>query len=73
VSRQIAALIVGCVSVCVALVASALGWLGGVVACGADRAPGCVAWPMPVALLVWATFMLFIAALLVWQLRFLDR
>lgn len=59
--------------VCVALAASAMGWLGGVVVCGADRAPGCVAWPMPVALLVWAAFMLGVAALVVWQVRYLDR
>jgi len=73
VSRQIAALIVGGVAVCAVLAASALGWLGGVVVCGADRTPGCVAWPMPVSLLAWAAFVLFIAALIVWQLRYLDR
>ena len=72
-SRQNAALIVGCVAVCAALAVSAVGWLGGVVVCGADRSPGCVAWPMPVALLAWGAFVLFIAALLVWQLRYLDR
>lgn len=59
--------------VCVVLAASAMGWLGGVVVCGADRAPGCVTWPMPVALLVWAAFMVGVAALLMWQLRYLDR
>jgi hypothetical protein len=73
VSRQNAALIVGCVAVCAALIASALGWLGGVVVCGADRSPGCVAWPMPVEVLVWGGFMLGVGALVVWQLRYLDR
>lgn len=72
-SRQIAALVAGVVCVALALVASASGWLGGVVVCGADRAPGCVTWPAPVAGLVWVAFLAGVAALVVWQVRYLDR
>ena len=56
-----------------AMAASALGWLGGVQACGADRVSGCVSWPMPVAVFVWTAFVLGVAALIVWQVRYLDR
>jgi len=76
VSRQtvaFAALACGVAIVTLALVASASGWLGGVVVCGADRAPGCVAWPAPVELLIWMVFLIGVAALVVWQLRYLDR
>jgi hypothetical protein len=73
VSRQIVALVLGVVVVALALGASAVGWLGGVVVCGADRAPGCVAWPAPAAGVVWVVFLVGVAALLVWQLRYLDR
>jgi hypothetical protein len=59
--------------VVLALVASAAGWLGGVVVCGADRAPGCVAWPAPVTYAVWCAFLVGVIALLVWQFRYLDR
>ena len=52
-----------------ALFASATGWLGSVVVCGADRTPGCVIWPMPVSELAWAAFVLGVAALLIWQVR----
>ena len=55
------------------MAASALGWLGAVNVCGADRAPGCVSWPAPVSGLVWLAFVLGVAALLVWQVRYLDR
>jgi hypothetical protein len=76
VNRQkvaFAALACGVVGVALALGASASGWLGGVVVCGADRAPGCVAWPAPVALLIWGVFLIGVAALVIWQLRYLDR
>ncbi|MBV9325353.1 MAG: hypothetical protein JO352_16395 [Chloroflexi bacterium] len=72
-SRQIGALAIGVVGVCLALGASASGWLGGVVVCGADRAPGCVTWPAAVADGVWVAFLLGVAGLLIWQLHYLDR
>jgi hypothetical protein len=73
VSRQITALVVGGVGVAVALGASASGWLGGVVVCGADRALGCVAWPLPVGYVIWAAFLIGVVALLVWQFRYLNK
>ena len=72
-SRQTLALTLGAVCVGLALVASASGLLGGVVVCGADRAPGCVTWPPLAATLVWLAFLLGVAALVVWQFRYLDR
>jgi hypothetical protein len=66
-------LVAGVATVVLVLVASASGWLGGVVACGADRAPGCVTWPAPVAGLFWGAFVVGVAALVVWQFRYLDR
>ena len=73
--RQITALLLllGAVCVILALVASAQGWLGGVVVCGADRAPGCVAWPPAVAYAVWAAFLVGVVALLVWQFHYLEK
>jgi hypothetical protein len=73
VSRQIAVLAAGAVCVGLLLVASASGWLGSVVVCGADRAPGCVAWPAPVTGLIWSAFLAGVVALVVWQVRYLDR
>jgi len=58
---------------CAALGASALGWFGGVSVCGADRAPGCVTWPPAVEFFVWGAFVAGVVALLVWQVRYLDR
>jgi hypothetical protein len=52
-----------------AILASAAGWLGGVIVCGADRAPGCATWPAPISELIWAGFVVGIAVLLIWQLR----
>jgi hypothetical protein len=52
-----------------AVIASASGWLGNVVVCGADRSPGCVLWPAPISELVWAGFILGIAVLVIWQVR----
>ena len=72
-SRQIALLVAIGLAVCVALVASAAGWLGPVVVCGADRAPGCISWPTPIPALVWAMFIGGVAALVLWQVRYLDR
>ena len=72
-SRQfVVALIAGLV-LCLALVASAVGWLGAPVPCGADGALGCVVWPSVVSFLVWAAFIGGVAALVIWQLRYLDR
>jgi hypothetical protein len=65
--------LVALIGLAMALAASALGWFGGVVVCGADRAPGCVTWPVPVAALVWGAFVLGVAALFVWQVRYLDQ
>jgi hypothetical protein len=67
--RQKMVLSVLAVGILGALLASASGWLGGVVVCGADRTPGCVIWPMPVSELAWAAFVLGVAALLIWQVR----
>ena len=49
--------------------ASAAGVFGNVVACGADRTPGCMSWPMPISEVMWAAFIGGVAALLIWQLR----
>jgi hypothetical protein len=73
VTRQIALLAAGVAGVGLLLLASASGWLGGVIVCGADRAPGCIAWPAPIADLIWLAFLLGVAALAVWQFRYLDR
>jgi len=43
------------------------------VVCGADRAPGCVAWPPAVAYAVWAAFLVGVVALLVWQFHYLEK
>jgi hypothetical protein len=67
--RQTIALSAIAVGILGALLASASGWLGGVVVCGADRTPGCAVWPMPVSELAWAAFILGVAALLIWHLR----
>ena len=61
------------IGLAVAIGGSALGWFGGVQVCGADRVLGCVSWPVPVAALVWAAFVLGVAALVVWHVRYLDR
>jgi hypothetical protein len=73
VSRQITALVAGVLCLVVVLLAAASGWLGGVVACGADRAPGCVPWPPALSYLAWAAFLLGVAALVVWQFHYLDK
>jgi hypothetical protein len=61
------------VAMLLALIASAAGWFGSAVVCGADRSLGCVTWPMRASLAVWAGFVIGVAALVVWQIRFLDR
>jgi hypothetical protein len=71
--RKLGLLLLLGVGLAAVLVGSALGWFGGVQVCGADRVPGCVSWPTPVAALVWAAFVLGVAALVVWQVRYLDR
>jgi hypothetical protein len=71
--RSQAGLLVAGAALCAVFVASAVGWLGGVGVCGADRAPGCVSWPAAVDWLLWAGFVLGVAALVVWQVRYLDR
>ena len=68
-SRQVVALVLVATVALVAVVASAVGWLGPVAVCGADRAPGCVVWPMPISDGLWAAFILGVVALLGWQLR----
>jgi hypothetical protein len=65
--------VVALTGLAIALGASALGWFGGVVVCGADRATGCVTWPTPVAALAWGAFVVGVAALFVWQVRYLDQ
>jgi hypothetical protein len=53
--------------VAASMLASALGWLGPLVACGADGAAVCVTWPPLVSLGVWMLFLASIVGLLVWQ------
>ncbi len=72
-NRQCFAILLGALVILGATGASAMGWLGDVEVCGADRALGCIAWPMSVSLLVWAAFILGVAALILWQVRYLDR
>lgn len=68
-SRQVAALVVVAALAAAAVVASAVGWLGPVVVCGADRAPGCLTWPVPISEALWAAFVVGVVALLIWQVR----
>jgi hypothetical protein len=72
-SRQLALVLALGFAICLALGASAAGWLGPVVVCGADHVPGCVIWPMPVSALAWAVFIGGVAGLVLWQARYLDR
>jgi hypothetical protein len=72
-TRQMVFLTVVLVGIVLALIASAAGWFGSAVVCGADRSPGCITWPMPASVAVWAGFVIGVAALVVWQIRFLDR
>jgi hypothetical protein len=68
-SRQVAVLLLVAVIAASAVLASALGWLGNVVVCGADRAPGCITWPMPISDGLWVLFILGVLGLLFWQVR----
>src|SRR5215471_3381578 len=56
---------IGFTVVAASLAASALGWLGPLVACGADGAAVCVTWPPLASLGVWLFFIAFIVGLLV--------
>ena len=49
------------------LVAASQGWLGPLVACGAEAAPVCVAWPAVVSATVWVLFLAFCVGLAAWQ------
>jgi len=71
-SRQFAVALIGGLALSLALAASAVGWLGAPLPCGADGALGCVVWPPVVSFLVWAAFIGGVAALVIWQLRYLD-
>ena len=68
-SRQLVAVLPMLGLVLAIVVASAAGWLGLVVVCGADRSPGCITWPLPVSEGLWLAFLVGVAALLVWQAR----
>ena len=68
-SRQLVLLLIVALVAIGAVLASAAGWLGGVVVCGADRTPGCITWPLPVSEGLWVGFIVGVAALLVWQTR----
>jgi hypothetical protein len=68
-SRQIIALVAVAAVVLAAVLASAVGWLGPVSVCGADRTPGCVTWPVPISEALWAGFVVGVIALLIWQVR----
>jgi hypothetical protein len=71
--RQLMVLVALGLGLCLALAASAAGWLGGISMCGAERALGCISWPLPISHVVWAAFIVGVAARLVWQVRYLDR
>ena len=70
-SRQVPALLFVAVTVAAAaaVLASAFGWLGDVAMCGADRAPGCIAWPVPISDALWLLFVVGVLGLLLWQVR----
>ena len=69
-TRRVGLLIVAAaIGIGASVLASALGVLGTVVVCGADRTPGCITWPTPVSEVFWAAFVMGVAALLTWQLR----
>ena len=69
-SRRVGVVVlVAAIAVVISMLASALGVLGSVVECGADRTPGCITWPTPVSEVLWAAFVVGVAALLIWQLR----
>jgi hypothetical protein len=68
-SRQSVVLLAVSIAIAVSVFASARGWLGSVVVCGADRAPGCVIWPMPISEGLWLAFIVGVAALFIWQTR----
>lgn len=68
-SRQLVLLLVVGVAAAACVAASAAGWLGGVIVCGADRTPGCATWPVPISEGLWLAFFIGIAALLIWQTR----
>ena len=72
-TRLLLVAVIALIGLVLLLSASAVGWFGGVVTCGADRAPGCVTWPAPISGLVWGAFVLGVAALVLWQVRYLDR
>ena len=59
---------VGLALVVASAVASALGWLGPLVACGADGARVCVSWPPLADYAVWLFFIAFFVVLLAWQI-----
>ena len=67
--RQATALLLVATIVSAATFASAIGWLGNVSVCGADRTPGCITWPLPVSEALWVLFLLGILGLLLWQVR----
>ena len=71
--RPLAAFVVVGVVLGLAPLASAMGWFGGVSVCGADTAPGCVTWPGPVSGVVWTLWVVGLAAVLLWHLRYLGR
>ena len=66
---QLAVVLLAALAIVGALVASALGLFGGVIACGADAMPGCALWPVPISEAIWAAFIIGVAALVVWQVR----
>jgi hypothetical protein len=57
----------GFAGVTASLVASASGWLGPLVQCGADGAAVCVSWPPLVEFGVWLLFVACLVCLLAWQ------
>jgi hypothetical protein len=58
----------GLLGVALVLLGAAAGWYGPLVTCGVDGAAVCVAWPLPIAALVWLGFVGFFIGLGLWHL-----
>jgi hypothetical protein len=71
--RHLIAFVLVSLALLAAVLGSAAGLFGGARQCGADQSPGCVTWPLPVSGAIWLAFILGVAALVIWQVRFLDR
>jgi hypothetical protein len=57
----------GILGVALVLLGAFAGWYGPLVTCGVDGAAVCVAWPLPVAAIVWLGFGGFFVGLGLWH------